>query len=154
MALISAVCAAYAFASAASSWLPFFPIKAWIFFLSDQVPISTKRSLRVSQTNSPIFIIFFIGCGQVIAYLMVTSGAAVMEIIYLGYRGDREVTWSEGCSSFGKFCSRMGIGLLLHFLALCCFLSLSVISAFRTFSRLNPPCVSGSSKEGEERTDN
>ncbi|KAK4805071.1 hypothetical protein SAY86_004888 [Trapa natans] len=123
MALISAVCAAYAFASAASSCLPFFAIRApWIFFLSDQI----------------------------IAYLMVTSGAAVTEIIYLGYIGDREVTWSEACSSFGKFCSRMRAGLVLHFLALCCLLCLSVISAFRTFSGFEPPCVWAANKQGEE----
>ncbi|OWM88772.1 hypothetical protein CDL15_Pgr002539 [Punica granatum] len=125
MVLISAICAAYAFTSAASSWLRVLAIKAWIFFLSDQV----------------------------IAYLMVTSVAAVSEIVYLGYKGDREVTWSEACSSFGKFCSRMGIGLVFHALALCCFLSLSVISAFRAFSVFDPPCVS-SKEEEEDRRDN
>ncbi|PKI77558.1 hypothetical protein CRG98_002164 [Punica granatum] len=108
--------------------------------------------LKYMVLISAISWIFFLS-DQVIAYLMVTSVAAVSEIVYLGYKGDREVTWSEACSSFGKFCSRMGIGLVFHALALCCFLSLSVISAFRAFSVFDPPCVS-SKEEEEDRRDN
>jgi hypothetical protein len=85
---------------------------------------------------------------QIVAYLMVTSGAAVLEILYLAYNGSRGVSWSEACSYYGMFCSRMKLALVLHGLALCCFIALAVISAFRTFSMFEPPALS--SKEVEE----
>lgn len=85
---------------------------------------------------------------QIVAYLMVTSGAAVLELLYLAYKGDREVTWSEACSSYGRFCSRMKLALVLHAFALWCFIVLAVISAYRTFSMFEPPSLPP--KEGEE----
>ncbi|TXG67561.1 hypothetical protein EZV62_008836 [Acer yangbiense] len=103
MVCISAICAGYAFVAVVSSCIKFLVTKAWLFFLSDQI----------------------------IAYLMVTSGAAVMEIIYLAYNGDQKVTWSESCSSYGKFCYRMKLALIFHALALVCFIVLAVISAYR-----------------------
>lgn len=63
----------------------------------------------------------------------------MLEILYLAYNGDREVSWSEACSAYGKFCSRMKVALVLHALALCCFLVLAVISAYRVFSKFEPP---------------
>lgn len=89
---------------------------------------------------------------QIIAYLMVTSGAAVMEIVFLAYKGDREVSWSEACASYGKFCSRMKLALVLHSLALCSFLVLAVISAYRVFSTYEAPSVSHKEVGLEERT--
>ena len=81
---------------------------------------------------------------------MVTSVAAVMELYYLAHEGDIEVSWSEACSSYGKFCSKVKLALILHVFALCCFLVLAVISAFRTFSVFDPPV--GNSKDiAEER---
>ncbi|KAL3733479.1 hypothetical protein ACJRO7_022928 [Eucalyptus globulus] len=120
MVWISGICATYAFASAACTLLKFLVAKAWLFFIPDQI----------------------------IAYLMVTSGAAVLEILYLAYKGDRGVTWSEACTSYGRFCSKVKLALILHFLALCCFLALAVISGYRAFSIYEPPSVS--SKEAEE----
>ena len=73
---------------------------------------------------------------------MVTSGAAVLEILYLAYKGDRGVTWSEACASYGKFCSRLNLALALHALALSCFLLLALISAYRVFSMFHPPLPS------------
>ncbi|KAM1000748.1 hypothetical protein PS2_007291 [Malus domestica] len=87
----------------------------------------------------------------IVAYLMVTSWAAVMEILSLAYKGDKTVSWSEACTSYGKFCSRMKVALVLHALALCCFLVLAVISAYRVFSMFEPPSVSDKEVE-EERT--
>ncbi|XP_052206726.1 CASP-like protein 2D1 [Diospyros lotus] len=112
MVWISAISGGYALVAAVSSWVKLLVTKAaWIFFVSDQV----------------------------VAYLMVTSGAAVGEIIYLAYKGDREVTWSESCSSYGGFCSRMKMALAFHAVSLCCFLVLSLISAYRAFSFFDPP---------------
>ncbi|KAI3441666.1 CASP-like protein [Psidium guajava] len=120
MVWISGICAAYAFASAACTLLKLLVAKAWLFFVPDQI----------------------------IAYLMVTSGAAVLEILHLAYKGDRGVTWSEACTSYGRFCSKVKLALILHFLALCCFLVLAVMSGYRAFSIFEPPTVSP--KEVEE----
>lgn len=88
---------------------------------------------------------------QIVAYLMLTSGAAVMEILSLASNGDRTVSWSEACSSYGRFCSRMKVALVLHALALCSFIVLAVISAYRVFSMFEPPAASHKEVD-EERT--
>lgn len=79
---------------------------------------------------------------------MVTSMAALVEFLYLTYNGDQVVSWSEACVSYGKFCSRVKIALILHVIAVCCFLGLAVISAYRVFRRFDPPFVP--SKEGQQ----
>lgn len=122
MVCISGICAGYAFIAAVSSWLRFLVTKAWLFFLSDQI----------------------------VAYLMVTSGSAVLEILYLSYKGDQQVTWSETCSTYGKFCNRIRIAFVLHAMALGCFIILAVISAFRFFSMFDPPPVPSNKEGGEE----
>ncbi|XP_002312076.2 CASP-like protein 2D1 [Populus trichocarpa] len=81
MFFVSGICASYAFLAAVSTWIRCFVTKAWLFFVSDQI----------------------------VAYLMVTSGTAVFEILYLAYNGDREVVWSEALSSYGKFCYRVKV---------------------------------------------
>ncbi|GMI63758.1 CASP-like protein 2D1 [Hibiscus trionum] len=120
MVFTSAISAGYATFAAVASCITFtcFVTKAWLFFVSDQV----------------------------VAYLMVTSGAAVMEILELAYNGDQKITWSEACESYGKFCSKMKVALLLHALVLCCFIVLAAISAYRLFTPFHPPF---SSKEVE-----
>ncbi|KAL0320807.1 UNVERIFIED_CONTAM: CASP-like protein 2D1 [Sesamum radiatum] len=117
---LNAVSAGYALFAAVSSWLRCLVTKAWIFFVADQV----------------------------LAYLMVTSLATLVEFLYLAYNGDQVVSWSQACASYGKFCSRLKIALSLHVIAVCCFLVLAVISAFRVFRRYDPPFVP--SKEGEQ----
>ncbi|KAK4420774.1 putative beta-1,3-galactosyltransferase 2 [Sesamum alatum] len=119
---VSAVSAGYALFAAVSSWLRCLVTKAWIFFVADQV----------------------------LAYLMVTSLASLMEFLYLAYNGDQLVSWSQACASYSKFCSRLKIALALHVIAVCCFLVLAVISAYRVFRRYDPPFLP--SKEGEQAT--
>ncbi|KAI5333755.1 PREDICTED: CASP [Prunus dulcis] len=123
MVCISTISAAYAFLATMASWIRCLVTKAWLFFVSDQI----------------------------VAYLMLTSGAAVMEILSLASNGDRTVSWSEACSSYGRFCSRMKVALVLHALALCSFIVLAVISAYRVFSMFEPPAVSHKEVD-EERT--
>ncbi|KAL5583608.1 hypothetical protein UlMin_016050 [Ulmus minor] len=123
MVFISFVSALYAFVAAVSSWIRCLATKAWFFFVSDQI----------------------------VAYLIVTSGAAAFEILYLAYNGDKEVTWSEACKSYGKFCSRMKVAFVFHALAFFCFLVLALISAYRVFSMFEPPSVSNKEVE-EDRT--
>ncbi|XWS11232.1 hypothetical protein CRYUN_Cryun38cG0066500 [Craigia yunnanensis] len=123
MVCISAICAGYAFLAAVASWIRCLVTKAWLFFVSDQI----------------------------VAYLIVTSGTAVMEILYLAYNGDQEITWSEACITYGKFCNKIKVALILHALVLCCFIVLAVISAYRVFSLFEPP-LSSKQVEEEERT--
>ncbi|XP_021906036.1 CASP-like protein 2D1 isoform X2 [Carica papaya] len=86
----------------------------------------------------------------IIAYLLVTSGSAVLEILDLTYNGDREITWSEACSSFGNFCHKIKVAVILHAFLLSCFVILSVISAFRVFSFFGPPFLSSQNQEEEK----
>ncbi|KAI3986697.1 hypothetical protein MKX01_014235 [Papaver californicum] len=118
---INAISACYALVAVVCSWLKFLLTKAWIFFVSDQI----------------------------VAYLIVTSGASVIEILDLGYNGDKEVSWSEACSSYGRFCSRVKVAFILHVLAFLCFLILSVISAFRVFSKFDPPSIPSKGVEND-----
>ncbi|GFP98149.1 CASP-like protein 2d1 [Phtheirospermum japonicum] len=123
MVCISAISAGYALFAAISSYLRCLLTKAWLFFVTDQI----------------------------LAYLMVTSMAALGEFIYLAYNGDRVVSWSRACGSYGNICSRLKVALALHAIAVCCFVVLAVISAYRIFRRFEPPLIP--SKEcDQERT--
>ncbi|KAG2678079.1 hypothetical protein I3760_12G127400, partial [Carya illinoinensis] len=72
--------------------------------------------------------LFFVS-DQIVAYLIVTSG-------------------DTACSSYGRFCCRMKLALVLYVLALWCFIVLAVISAYRTFIMFEPPSLP--SKEVKE----
>ncbi|KAL0916901.1 hypothetical protein M5K25_014454 [Dendrobium thyrsiflorum] len=104
-------------------------------------------SLRENRITWGFFLL-----DQLIAYLMVTSSSAAAELLYLAHEGDREVSWSEVCSYFGKFCSKGKVSLVLHFLALLCFICLSLISALRVFRKFEPPSVSAK-EEGRQGSD-
>ncbi|KAK7256540.1 hypothetical protein RIF29_29993 [Crotalaria pallida] len=120
MVFVSALSAGYALVAAVCSCVRYLVSKPWIFFVSDQI----------------------------LAYLMVTSVSVAMEIYYLSYNGAKEVSWSEACGSYGRFCSKMKLALILDILTFCCMLVLAVISASRAFSVFDPPSVN--SKEVEE----
>ncbi|QCE10379.1 CASP-like protein 2D1 [Vigna unguiculata] len=121
MVLVSALCACYAVVAAACSWVRYYASKAWIFFVSDQI----------------------------VAYLTITSVAAVTEIYYLAYNGAKEDSWSEACSSYDRFCGKVKLALILHAITFCCFFVLSVISAFRAFSVFDPPYVNSLQVQGD-----
>ncbi|KAJ3674861.1 hypothetical protein LUZ60_005477 [Juncus effusus] len=108
---INAISCGYSLASIFISKLKCFKIHDWVLFILDQV----------------------------MTYLMITSGSAVTEILYLSEKGDREVSWSEVCSYFGFFCNKTKISLALHVIALLCFIILSLISAFKLFSKFEAP---------------
>ncbi|KAG0470893.1 hypothetical protein HPP92_017012 [Vanilla planifolia] len=86
---------------------------------------------------------------QLVTYLMVTSSSAAAELLYLAYEGDREVSWSEVCSYFGRFCSRAKVSLFLHFVALFCFVCVSLLSAMRVLSAFGPPSAAGNQEREE-----
>ncbi|CAA6671923.1 unnamed protein product [Spirodela intermedia] len=76
------------------------PITPWIFFASDQIA----------------------------AYLLVTSGSAVGEVLYLRRM---RLLWLVLPAHV--------VSLALHFLASVCFVVLSLLSAYRLFNRFDPP---------------
>ncbi|XP_043689142.1 CASP-like protein 2D1 isoform X1 [Telopea speciosissima] len=130
MVCINAISVGYSLVAIVSSWLKCLLTKAGFLLFSDQV------GSFLLQT-------------QVLTYLMVTSTAAVVDLLYLAYNGDTKVSWSEACSSFGRFCNRVKVALILHAIALLCFFALSLISAFRVFSKFDPPYVSSEEVERE-----
>ncbi|XP_039140234.1 CASP-like protein 2D1 [Dioscorea cayenensis subsp. rotundata] len=107
---INGISAVYAFVSFALSFFKCFT-RDWILYLFDQV----------------------------VAYLMVTSMAAVVELVYLANEGDAKVSWSSACNYYEKFCNRAQVSLALHVMAMVCFLILSLISAYKTFSKFDAP---------------
>ncbi|KAG0532361.1 hypothetical protein BDA96_04G101900 [Sorghum bicolor] len=77
---------------------------------------------------------------QASAYLLVTSASAAAELLQLARRGDREVSWGEVCSYFGRFCGKATVSLALHAAALACFVALALVSAFRVLSTTGTTC--------------
>ncbi|XP_042444566.1 CASP-like protein 2D1 [Zingiber officinale] len=101
--------------------------------------------------------LFFV-LDQAVAYLMVTSGAAATEVVYLAYEGDERASWSEACSYYGEFCNKAKVSLSLHMVAFACFMALSLVSAYRVFCKFEaprppPPAPSSNSKAGEEQVE-
>ncbi|XP_047076670.1 CASP-like protein 2D1 [Lolium rigidum] len=93
---------------------------------------------------------------QAAAYLLLTSCSAAAEVVYLAREGDREVSWGEVCSYFGRFCGRATVSVALQAGALLCFVVLSLVSAFRVFSRFDAPgadvdCSESESKQVDEQ---
>lgn len=84
---------------------------------------------------------------QAVAYLLVTSASAAAEVLQLAQHGDREVSWGEVCSYFGRFCGKATLSLALHAAALACFVALALVSAFRVLSKCHPPGAVSDSDE-------
>ncbi|CAL4970599.1 unnamed protein product [Urochloa decumbens] len=82
----------------------------------------------------------------------------ILVLDQLARHGDRDVSWGEVCSYFGRFCGKATVSLALHAAALACFVALSLLSAFRVFSRCGHPhsggagdCSSGPKHAQEQR---
>ncbi|TVU33107.1 hypothetical protein EJB05_24892 [Eragrostis curvula] len=114
LVVINAVAAAYSVASILLSSFKSLAHYDWVIFLLDQA----------------------------VAYLLVTSASAAAELLQLAQHGDREVSWGEVCSYFGRFCGKATLSLALHAAALACFVVLSLLSGFRVFSKFHPPVAS------------
>lgn len=107
------ICAGYSLLSAIVSVVPR-PItmsRAWTFFLLDQI----------------------------LTYAILAAGAVSTEVIYLAYKGDTAVTWSESCGSFGGFCHRATASVSITFIVSLCYAGLSLLSSYRLFSKYDAP---------------
>ncbi|KAH6764163.1 hypothetical protein C2S52_013072 [Perilla frutescens var. hirtella] len=122
----SGVCAGYSLLSAVVAAVPrpSTMSRAWAFFLLDQL----------------------------LTYIILAAGAISMEVVYLAYKGDASVTWSESCSSYGSFCRKATASVALTFIVTLCYAGLSLFSSYRLFSKYDAPLAYATSKGIEATT--
>ncbi|CAI9088979.1 OLC1v1023453C1 [Oldenlandia corymbosa var. corymbosa] len=109
----NSVCAGYSLLSAIVVAVPrpSTMSRAWIFFLLDQV----------------------------LTYAILAAGAVSTEVVYLAYKGDSAVTWSQACGSFNGFCRKATASVAITFVVVLCYAGLSLISSYRLFSKYEAP---------------
>ncbi|XP_075488701.1 CASP-like protein 2A1 [Primulina tabacum] len=90
------------------------------------------------QTNFSMAWAFFL-LDQLLTYIILAAGAISTEVVYLAYKGDTAITWSETCSSFGGFCRKATASIAITFIVTLCYAGLSLISAYRLFSKFEAP---------------
>ncbi|CAK9151812.1 unnamed protein product [Ilex paraguariensis] len=107
------ICAGYSLLSAVVAAVPrpSTMSRAWTFFLLDQV----------------------------LTYIILAAGAVSTEVLYLAYKGDEAITWSEACGSFGGFCRKATAPIAITFVVVFCYAVLSLISSYRLFSKYDAP---------------
>ncbi|CAN4117624.1 unnamed protein product [Withania somnifera] len=118
------ICAAYSLLSAIAAALPrptTLP-KAWTIFLLDQV----------------------------LTYVILAAGAASTEVVYLAYKGDTAVTWSETCGSFEGFCKKATASVAITFIVCLCYVGISLVSSYKLFSKYDAPIGHYNNKGGIE----
>ncbi|KAM7250902.1 hypothetical protein ACFE04_022785 [Oxalis oulophora] len=76
---------------------------------------------------------------QVLTYVVLVAGAVSAEALYLANKGDMAVTWSAACGSFGSFCNKATISIVISFVVVLLYAVLSLISSYRLFSRYEAP---------------
>ncbi|KAK7387343.1 hypothetical protein VNO78_28070 [Psophocarpus tetragonolobus] len=107
------ICAGYSLFSAVIAAMPrpsTMP-RAWTFFLLDQV----------------------------LTYIIIAAGAASTEVLYLAENGDAATTWSAACGSFGRFCHKVTASVAITFVAVFCYVLLSLISSYKLFTKYDAP---------------
>ncbi|XP_061347494.1 CASP-like protein 2A2 [Gastrolobium bilobum] len=107
------ICAGYSLLSAAIVALPRASTmpRAWTFFLLDQV----------------------------LTYIILAAGAVSTEVLYLADRGNTATMWSSACGSFGPFCHKVTASIAITFVAVVCYIVLSLISSYNLFSKFDAP---------------
>ncbi|WVY90103.1 hypothetical protein V8G54_035617 [Vigna mungo] len=83
---------------------------------------------------------------QVLTYLILGAGAASMEVLYLAEKGNPTTGWSSACSAFGLFCHKVTASIAITFVAVICYVFLSLISSYKLFSKYDAPDISNISK--------
>ncbi|ESQ35083.1 hypothetical protein EUTSA_v10008792mg [Eutrema salsugineum] len=86
---------------------------------------------------------------QILTYVVLAAGAVSTEVLYLAYKGDDSITWSDACSSFGSFCHRATAAVVITFVVVCFYVVLSLISSYKLFTRFDPPTIVDSTKNVE-----
>lgn len=78
---------------------------------------------------------------QILTYVVLAAGAVSAEVLYLAYKGDDAITWSDACSSYGSFCHRATASVIITFFVVCFYVVLSIISSYKLFTRFDPPAI-------------
>ncbi|XP_022877694.1 CASP-like protein 2A1 [Olea europaea var. sylvestris] len=109
----SGICAGYSLLSAVAAAIPKQSTmsRAWTFFILDQL----------------------------LTYMILAAAAISAEVVYLAYKGDAAITWSQACGSFGGFCRRATAAIAITFIVTLCYAGLTLISSYRLFSKYDPP---------------
>lgn len=76
---------------------------------------------------------------QVLTYIILSAGASSMEVVYLAENGDSATVWNSACGSFGQFCHKVTASVAITFVALVCYVILSIISSYKLFSNYDVP---------------
>ncbi|KAH9555364.1 hypothetical protein CY35_08G110700 [Sphagnum magellanicum] len=71
---------------------------------------------------------------QAVAYVLLAAAAASTEVAYVAKHGINYIGWNEQCSNYHRFCMRVGISLVLTYMATLMFAILTLMSAHRLFS--------------------
>ena len=100
----------------------------------------------VNKTSKTNFITWF---RQILTYVVLAAGAVSTEVLYLAYKGDDAITWSDACSSFGSFCHKATASVIITFVVVCFYVVLSLISSYKLFTRFDPPATVDSNKNVE-----
>ncbi|XP_073060966.1 CASP-like protein 2A1 [Primulina eburnea] len=109
----SGICAGYSLLSAVAAAMPRPSTMswAWTFFLLDQL----------------------------FTYIILAAGAVSAEVVYLAYKGDVDLTWSEACDTYDGFCRKATASVAITFSATLCYVGVSLISSYRLFTKYEAP---------------
>ncbi|XP_057431028.1 CASP-like protein 2A2 [Lotus japonicus] len=94
---------------------------------------------RPSPTMSRAWTFFLLD--QVLTYIILGAGAASTEVLYLMEKGDAGTTWSSACGSFGRFCNKLTATTAITFVAVLCYVLLSIISSYKLFTKYGAPAT-------------
>lgn len=89
------------------------------------------------STMSRAWTFFFLD--QLLTYVILAAVTASTEVLFLAYKGDASVTWSEVCGSFGGFCHKATASVGMTFGTVTCYAALSLLSSYKLFSKFDAP---------------
>jgi len=75
----------------------------------------------------------------VLTYIILAAGAVSTEVLYLAEKGNTDTTWSSACGSFGRFCNKVTASVTITFVAVLCYVLLSLISSYKLFTKYDAP---------------
>lgn len=70
---------------------------------------------------------------------MLSAGASSAEVVYLAENGDDATLWMSACEPFGRFCHKVTASITITFVALICYVLLSLISSYKLFTKYDAP---------------
>ncbi|PIA50447.1 hypothetical protein AQUCO_01300887v1 [Aquilegia coerulea] len=108
----------------------------------------TARTRTSNVSTMPIAWAYFF-FDQVMTYAVLAAGAVSTEVVYLAYKGDTAISWSESCGEYGGFCKKATVSVIITFVTMACYVVLSLISSYRLFSKYDAPIISYSNKNVE-----